>query len=468
MLQPERYKILRDRHGTSHEGPVVYWVQRDRRMHDNWALVHAQQCAIAQGRPLRVVFCLARTFLQATLRQYDFMLRGIEELARDLASKAIPFDVVIGHPPSVLAAYVHEHDASLIVTDFEPLSIKRVWLDEVMASTTSAIHLVDAHNIVPCWHASSKLEFAAYTIRPKITRLLDTFLIEVPPIVRHPFNEAIETSTVSASALLRSVDVRTDVAPVEWITPGETAGKQQAATFLQRLHAYATDRNDPTKPAQSDLSPYFHFGQLAPLRLALDVTAMKKSEPHVAEAADAFLEELIIRRELADNFTHYNSQYDSFEGFPAWAQRTLDEHRSDERDHVYELDVWEQARTHDALWNAAQRQLLHTGKLHGYMRMYWAKKILEWSASPEDAMAMAIALNDTYELDGRDPNGYAGIAWSIGGVHDRAWFERPVYGKIRYMNANGCAKKFDVKTYIARYDALASHGRDVRNGRLDL
>ena len=165
------------------------------------------------------------------------------------------------------------------------------------------------------------------------------------------------------------------------------------------------------------------------------------------------LEELIVRRELADNFTFYNTQYASFDGFPAWAKQSLNEHRKDKREYLYSLKQFEQAETHDPLWNAAQTQMINKGKMHGYMRMYWAKKILEWTPSPEEAMMIAIYLNDKYELDGRDPNGYAGIAWSIGGVHDRAWFDRPVYGKVRYMNYRGCESKFNVKEYIRQQNA---------------
>lgn len=468
MIHPERLRILRTSHGTTESGPVLYWVNRDRRVHDNWALAHAQQQALERKVPLRVVFCLVPTFEQASLRQYHFMLHGIEEFARDLAALHIPCDVLLGTPVDVLPAYVAQHDASLLVTDFEPLKIKRAWLADVLAATHTSMHLVDAHNIVPCWHASPKQEFGAYTLRPKLTKLLPAFLHEAPAIVAHPFRAMPAVAPVDADALLRTVRVRTDVAPVDWLLPGEKAARRHGAAFLQRLHRYGTERNDPTLQAQSDLSPYFHFGQLAPLRMALDVNRMLADDPTVAASAASFLEELIIRRELSDNYTHYNDAYDRFDGFPAWAQNSLNEHRADVRDHVYELDVWEAARTHDPLWNAAQRQLLRTGKMHGYMRMYWAKKILEWTASPEEAQAIAIALNDTYELDGRDPNGYAGIAWSIGGVHDRAWFERPVYGKIRYMNANGCASKFNVKTYIARYDTNADPGADGLSGRLDL
>jgi deoxyribodipyrimidine photo-lyase len=171
----------------------------------------------------------------------------------------------------------------------------------------------------------------------------------------------------------------------------------------------------------------------------------------LTDHASAFLEELIVRRELADNFCFYHLDYDSPLGFPDWAKKTHERHKNDVREYTYTQKQFERAETHDTLWNACQQELLKTGKMHGYMRMYWAKKILEWTPTVEDAMEIAIYLNDTYELDGRDPNGYAGIAWSMGGVHDRAWFERPVYGQIRYMNRSGCASKFSVDTYIATW-----------------
>jgi deoxyribodipyrimidine photo-lyase len=213
-------------------------------------------------------------------------------------------------------------------------------------------------------------------------------------------------------------------------------------------------RNNPTRDAQSNLSPYLHFGQISAQRVALEVLKYLSLPPFAREGTEggishaAFLEELIIRRELSDNFCFYNRDYDNFEGFPDWAKKTLNKHRKDRRDYIYTVKQFEHAKTHDDLWNAAQMEMAKRGKMHGYMRMYWAKKILEWTESPEKAMEVAIYLNDQYELDGRDPNGYAGIAWSIGGVHDRAWNERPIFGKIRYMSYNGCKAKFDIKQYI--------------------
>lgn len=233
--------------------------------------------------------------------------------------------------------------------------------------------------------------------------------------------------------------------------PGESAGARTLGLFIKnRLSSYADDRNDPLEEGQSDLSPYLHFGQVSAQKVALGVRRHAWDTP----SGQTFLEELIVRRELSDNYCLYNPRYDSFEGFPAWAQKGLNAHRQDKRPFLYKRTEFENAATHDPLWNAAQTEMVKRGKMHGYLRMYWAKKILEWSATPEEAQSTAIHLNDRYELDGRDPNGYAGIAWSVGGVHDRPWFNRPVIGPIRWMTANGCKSKFDTEGYIRRIASL--------------
>jgi deoxyribodipyrimidine photo-lyase len=210
---------------------------------------------------------------------------------------------------------------------------------------------------------------------------------------------------------------------------------------------YADHRNDPVKDGQSNLSPHLHFGQISAQRIALEVKRINGNK----ESEKSFLEELIVRRELSDNFCYFNKNYDSFNGFRDWAKNSLTIHKKDKREFIYTLEQFEKAETHEDLWNAAQIEMVETGKMHGYMRMYWAKKILEWSVSPEMAMKIAVYLNDKYELDGRDPNGYAGCAWSIGGIHDRAWQERDVFGKIRYMNKNGAKRKFDVVEYVRKF-----------------
>ena len=231
---------------------------------------------------------------------------------------------------------------------------------------------------------------------------------------------------------------------LSWIKPGEKMAKKMLNSFIsERFDKSGELRNNPNRNKISHLSPYIHFGQISAQQIALTVSKIED-----CDGKDSFLEQLIIRRELSENFCYYNNEYDSFNGFPDWAKKTLSEHKLDEREYIYTPRQFENAETHDDLWNAAQIEMTEKGKMHGYLRMYWAKKILEWSPDPETALQIAIDLNDKYELDGRDPNGYTGIAWSIGGVHDRPWFERPIFGKIRYMNYNGCKRKFNIDKYI--------------------
>lgn len=452
MIQLERIRLLTPKHPQPQgSGGVVCWLQRDRRVQDNWALIHAQNIALERKVALHVVFCLAPSYQDATLRQYDFLIKGLQEFESTLGTMNIAFTVLLGTPPSVLPNWLQKFNPCCVITDIEPLRSKEHWTKTIAATSLCCIEQVDAHNVVPVWHASSKQEFGAYTLRPKINKLLPQFLVDFPKLRKHPFGEV--GTTVNWKYVYKSLQIDTSLQPVSWIQPGEQSATAAASKFLSNIQSYATDRNNPTLNAQSNLSPYFHFGQLSPHRIALQTkeiltSARENTQSVLLASAESFFEELVIRRELADNFTFYNTLYDAFAGFHPWAQTTLNNHRSDKREYVYSLDAWEQASTHDELWNAAQIELVTTGKMHGYMRMYWAKKLLEWCATPEEALAIGIYLNDKYELDGRDPNGYTGLAWSIGGVHDRAWFERTVYGKVRYMNANGCAKKFDVKKYI--------------------
>ncbi|MBN1211845.1 MAG: deoxyribodipyrimidine photolyase, partial [candidate division Zixibacteria bacterium] len=307
------------------------------------------------------------------------------------------------------------------------------------------------HNIVPVRTASPKQEYAAYTFRPKMNKLLVGLLTPFPKLKKHPYLLDKYYKKPDWSKIYRSLKIDRSVPEISWLEPGEKAALKIMKNFFEkRLENYNEKRNDPAVDFQSELSPYFHFGQIAPQRVALEAQCYDK----FIKSQESFLEEMIVRRELSDNFCFYNDRYDSYEGFPDWARQTLDEHRSDPREHIYTQEQLENSETYDELWNAAQTQMVKSGKMHGYMRMYWTKKILEWSAAPEEALRTAIYLNDKYELDGRDPNGYTGIAWSIGGVHDRPWFEREIFGKIRYMSEAGCRRKFPVDDYIKKVENL--------------
>jgi len=447
-VHPDRVRALRT--GETGPGPVIHWLRRDQRAQDNWALLYAQDLALAGRRPLAVAFCLVPEFLGAGRRQYAFMLAGLEETARVLAGLQIPFLLLQGDPVRELPALVARTGAGALVTDFNPLHLARRWERGVCERVDVPVHTVDAHNVVPVWRASDKQEFAARTLRPRLQRLLPEFLTDLPPLRAHPVPWTADAPAPDWDAARARLAAAATGPGIDWCRPGARAAAVALKAFLaQRLDGYDRARNDPNAAGQSDLSPYLHFGQLAPQRVAWEAWQRPGSEDR-----DAFLEELIVRRELSDNFCHYNPHYDRYEGLPEWARRTLEDHLDDPREHLYDLAEFEAARTHDPLWNAAQTEMVVRGKMHGYLRMYWAKKILEWTRDPGEALDVAITLNDRYELDGRDPNGYVGCAWSIGGVHDRPWAERPVFGKVRYMNQSGCRRKFRVDRYIDRMARL--------------
>lgn len=444
MVNEKRIRLLKQ--DKEIIGPVVYWMSRDQRVHDNWALLFAQEKALSNKQPLYVVFTLVPDFLEATQRQYDFMLKGLKQVETELRKFNIPFFLLLGSPEKEVPKFVKSNKISILITDFDPLKTKKEWKRKVSDKIKIPFYEVDAHNVIPCWIASDKEEFAAYTIRPKIHKLLPEFFEDYPQLKK--MKQSVDITTTDWEAAYSSLKINVDVKAVDWIKPGESEALNSLADFLDnRILLYDQQRNDPNKNAQSNLSPYLHFGQISAHRVLLNY----QSKLNSLNMQDSFPEELIVRRELADNYCNYNKSYNSFDGFRNWAKQTLNEHRKDKREFVYSFEEFEKAKTHDKLWNAAQMEMVKTGKMHGYLRMYWAKKILEWTKNPENAIQTAIYLNDKYELDGRDPNGYTGIAWSIGGIHDRAWFDRPIFGKIRYMNYNGAKKKFDVSAYINKH-----------------
>ena len=284
----------------------------------------------------------------------------------------------------------------------------------------------------------------ARTIRPKIHRLLPEMLTPFPELPPHPHPWSTRPPSLDFASLHAGLRVDGSVGPVDWLQPGEAAAHDMLSTFLDhRLDSY-DKRNDPNQEVCSDLSPYLHFGMISAQAVVLEI----KRRGLYGEQIDSFVEELVVRRELSDNFCLYTADYDQVSGFPQWAQQTLDKHRNDPRTYLYSLEQFAGAATHEPLWNAAQQQLVSRGAMHGYMRMYWAKKILEWTPDAAEALRIAIFLNNRYALDGRESNGYTGIAWSLGGVHDRGWGERPIFGTIRYMNEAGARRKFDVPRYI--------------------
>ena len=445
-INPGRVKTLRT--GRFSGKAVLYWMQRDKRVYDNWALIASQYTAIKNRVPLYVCFQYTGDNRESNTRHYEFLFKGLEQTAQTLEQHNIRFLLLKGNAKDTIPKLIQEHSIGTLIVDYSPLKVYKNRIKKVLEKVQIPFFQVDAHNIVPVWKASDKKEFAAHTIRKKITNNLVDYLTEYPKIIKHPYGEKRENK-FSLSEIMKNLNIDISVQPVSWIEPGESAANKSLILLNQSLNNYNVHRNDPNKNALSNLSPYFHYGHLSSQRAVLEIK--KFNIPQNDKAA--FIEQVIVRKELADNFCEYEINYDYFDGFHPWAQNTLNQHRNDEREYLYPKQQFEEAETHDDLWNAAQNQMMITGKMHGYMRMYWAKKIMEWSPSPEIAQQIAIDLNDKYQLDGRDPNGYTGIAWSIGGIHDRAWFERPVYGKIRYMNYNGCKSKFDVAKYIKMYES---------------
>ncbi|PKI59564.1 hypothetical protein CRG98_020092 [Punica granatum] len=451
-VHPGRFRALKTGSGPAEGGPVVYWMFRDQRVRDNWALIHAVDQANRANVPVAVAFNLFDQFLGARARQLGFMLRGLKQLQRDIEETLkIPFFLFQGEAEDTIPNFLKECGASLLVTDFTPLRQIRK-CKEVICSRVSdrvSIHEVDAHNVVPIWVASDKLEYSAKTIRGKITKLLPQYLIDFP-ILQPPDKKWDGSSRLIDwdSLIAQVISKGADVPELDWCIPGESAAlellKGKENGFLtKRLKNYSSDRNNPLKPrALSGLSPYLHFGQISAQRCALEAKRVRQ----------LYSQELIVRRELADNYCFYQPHYDSLKGAWEWARKSLLEHANDEREHVYTREQLEKAQTADPLWNASQLEMVHYGKMHGFMR----QKILEWTKGPEEALEICIYLNDKYEVDGRDPNGYVGCMWSICGVHDQGWKERPVFGKIRYMNYAGCKRKFDVDGYVSYVKRLVS------------
>ncbi len=445
-----RIRPLNDAPDDSDGDCVIYLMSRDQRVADNHALLAAQRDALERKLPLIALFKLYPTVANRVRQHYQFMLGGLEQVERRLNELNIPLIVTTDS----LDAALEELSPAALYFDFSPLRGPQALRKRLARTAAYPAYEVDAHNIVPVWVTSEKQEYAARTIRPKLHAHLDDYLTDPEQIERHPHGPQSLAQT-DWDQVWNHIVVRRPDGYNPPFEPGEDAARAALDSFIhERLAAYDADHNDPVHNGQSGLSPYLHFGQLASLRAALEVTAFAREhgdDEQIQISAEAFIEQLIVRKELSDNFCYYNANYDNWHGLPDWARATLDEHRGDARAHLYDLDEFESAATHDEAWNAAQTELMTTGKMHNYMRMYWAKKILEWTPDPETAIDIAITLNDRFELDGYDPNGYVNILWAIGGLHDRAWQERQVYGKVRYMNANGLKRKFDIERYIERW-----------------
>jgi deoxyribodipyrimidine photo-lyase len=425
---------------------VLYWMQASQRAEYNHALEYAVTQANESKLPIIVYFGLTETFPEANERHYYFMLEGLKDVQKALADKGIA--MVIERSSPEIGAVKFAKKASIVVCDRGYLKIQMKWREYVSKQVQCPLIQVESDVVIPVEMASNKEEYSAATLRRKLQRVLPQHLVSIEEQLPAIDSTRLEFESFDISdipkALSKLVIDRT-VRPSLLYHGGTAEAKKNLREFiLKKLAKYKEMRNDPNEDSLSNLSPYLHFGQISPLHVALEVGRIG------GDNSDAFLEELIVRRELSINFTFYNPEYDSFNGLPRWARQTLSEHRDDIREYLYSREELEQASTHDPYWNAAQREMVTTGKMHGYMRMYWGKKILEWTPTPQDAYEIALYLNNKYELDGRDPNGFAGVAWCFG-KHDRPWGRRSIFGNVRYMSADGLKRKFDAEKYAGRY-----------------
>lgn len=429
---------------------VVYWMQRSQRAVDNAALDVAVRMGNELRKPVVVFFAPVPFYPGANQRNLRFLAEGVPDIAEGLARRGVGF-CFRPYPEHSLFKFCEDVRPAMVVGDENPLREPEHWRQHVTESLRIPFWTVDADVIVPS-RLLGKEHYAARTIRPQLLKLLPTYL-------NAPENTNALVAWASASLVSRSWEedftrdwtLDRSVYPVNGWHGGTTAAMRRLREFVQfKLAAYPQARNRPETDSSSGLSPYLHFGHVGPHTVAMVIRDANAPEP----AKQAFLEQLIIRRELAINFVRFNSFYDSVACMEPWADRAFAQHASDKRPIVYSLERLENAETHDALWNAAQKQMVLTGWMHNYLRMYWAKKILEWSPSVASAHQRAIWLNDRYELDGRDPNGYAGIAWAIVGKHDRPWFDRPIFGQLRYMSLASTGRKFDAKKYIANVERM--------------
>ncbi len=453
MIEKERIQCLNDKPVRDDRRYVVYWMQQSQREAFNPALEYAARQANALDVPLVAAFGLDPGYAEANARHFAFMLAGLAETTSALAERGIKMVAQAGFPPDIAAQLAN--NAAVLVCDRGYLRHQRRWRADLADEIDCRLVQVEGDVVVPIEVASDKREWAARTIRKKINARRGDYIRDLRPTKLKrsslPLRVRGDIDLRQWRHLLDTLDIERSVAPVRRFKPGTRAARRRLSRFLRsELPGYADARNDPSAPQASELSPYLHFGQISPVEIAAKVQRATGGSNNDKEA---FLEELVVRRELACNFVFYADDYDKYSCLPDWARKTLADHEDDDRPHRYTRSELENADTHDRYWNAAMKEMLATGYMHNYMRMYWGKKILEWSNTPEYAYRTALYLNNKFFLDGRDANSYANVGWLFG-LHDRAWAERQIFGKVRFMSDGGLESKFDIDEYVRRVDSL--------------
>lgn len=431
-------------------GWMVYWMQQAQRASWNHALEFSIRKSGELGVPLIVFFCLDPDYPGASRRHFAFMIEGLVETARELAGRGLTLVLSTGDPVDRFVSVCG--GAAAAVTDGGHSPVQKRWRAEASSRCPCPFYIVETDTLAPPEQIYPRRAWSAAVLRRHIESVVEGALD--PPAretVRFP-GFVPDVESMDPREVLASMAPGEGSADNLLPEPGASAALERLSAFIgEKLGSYGAKARDPVANCVSGLSPYMHFGQISPLEVAWRVR--RAGGP----GAPAFLEQLLVRRELAVNYCAFSTSPGEWRSIPDWARSTLEEHSRDTREYIYSRDEFAGAGTHDAAWNAAQRELVLTGTMHGYMRMYWGKMILAWSASPREAFETAVHLNDSYALDGRDPNGYAGVAWCFG-LHDRPWPERPVFGKVRSMTGRRLRERFDMGGYIGRIDALEKGG----------
>jgi deoxyribodipyrimidine photo-lyase len=457
MIQDARLRRLNDREPDPRRGFVLYWMQAAMRETDNHALEHAVDLADELRKPLVVVFGLMDDYPEANARHYAMLLEGLRDVDAALRERGIPFVVRHGSPETVAIDAAKE--AAAVVCDRAYTRHQKAWRVSLARACDVRLDQVETDAVVPVETAASGRVIGARVLRPRIHRVWEAYLV---PLKRRAVRRTLAKAPLASdfdvtrpAEVLKRLKLDRSVPPVRRFVGGEAEALRKLGEFLKRrLPRYADARNEPADAHSTRLSPYLHFGQISPLTIALAV----RDAPAPAVDRDACLEELIVRRELSFNFVHYCEEYDRYESVPAWGRQTLEQHAADARPYLYSDDELEGSKTHDPYWNAAMSEMRVSGFMANYMRMYWGKKILEWSPSPREGFERTLRINNKYFLDGRDPNSFCNVAW-VYGLHDRPWGpKRPIFGTVRYMNDKGLARKFDMDRYVRGVETLMKEG----------
>lgn len=455
MIEIERISELNDKPINYLGNNVIYWMQSSQRAEYNHALEYAVKQANDLKKNLIVYFGITENYPEANARHYYFMLEGLKYVKEEFRKRKIRMMILKGSPEVEILKF--DKIASVVVVDAGYLRHEKMWREYVSKQISCKFIKVETNVIVPVETASEKEEYSAATIRKKLWKRVDEFS-KIPEIIKYlglyesNVKDVNEIQLDDIDNVIKMLKIDKSVKKVSKFIGGTDKSKFLLDEFLEKKFInYSNGRNEPTGEYCSNMSPYLHFGQISPIYIYNRVIDFCESNINYGESEKAYIEELFVRRELAMNFVNYNENYDSYEGLPNWVKNTLESHLLDERPYIYNIRQLESGETHDIYWNSAQKELILTGKMQGYMRMYWGKKVIEWTKSPREAYEILLYLNNKYELDGRDPNGYTGVAWCFG-KHDRPWGKRAIFGNVRYMAESGLKRKFDMKSYVALYN----------------